>query len=249
MPALANRPVPSSRTGAAEGEAMRTLPQRLLLISLDEDGKPRDPRSSLANGLAGAALMDLVLAGRLGQEDGRLVACGGESAGDELLDFVLAEIRGQQRPRKLKWWVNRLGSGGWGRAPVRRRLIEQLTRAGVLRQGEERVLGLVPVTRHPPSDPALAERKRAAVREVLVAGREPDAALVALVALVRVCGLVDACVDKLERRAARQRAKQLSEGDQVSGAVRQLHDTEAAVLAAVIAASAASGGGGGGGGS
>jgi hypothetical protein len=32
---------------------MRTLPERLLLISLDDGGKPRDPRSSLANGLAG----------------------------------------------------------------------------------------------------------------------------------------------------------------------------------------------------
>ena len=232
---------------------MRTLPQRLLLISLDEDGKPRDPSSSLANGLAGAALMDLVLAGRLDQEDGRLVASGGQATGDELLDFVLAEIRGQERPRKLKWWVNRLGSGGWGTAPVRRRLIEQLTREGVLRQGEERVLGLVPVTRHPPSDPALAERERAAVREVLVAGREPDAAMAALVALVHVCGLVDACVDRSQRRAARQRAKQLAEGDQVGGAVRQLQDEMAgamvaAVIAATASASAGAGGGGDGGG-
>jgi hypothetical protein len=55
-PALAappDQPVPSSGTGAAEGAAMGTLPQRLLLISLDEDGKLRDPNSSLANGLAG----------------------------------------------------------------------------------------------------------------------------------------------------------------------------------------------------
>jgi hypothetical protein len=55
---------------------MRTLPERLLLISLDHDGKPRDPRSSLTNGLAGAALMELVLAGRLDQDDGRLVTPG-----------------------------------------------------------------------------------------------------------------------------------------------------------------------------
>jgi Golgi phosphoprotein 3 GPP34 len=127
--------------------------------------------------------LELVLAGRLDQQDGRLVAPGTEATGDELLDFVLAEIRGQQRPRKLKWWVNRLGSGGWGDAPVRRRLIDKLTRDGVLERAEERVLGLVPVTRHPPRDPALPDRERAAVREVLVAGREPDAALAALIAL------------------------------------------------------------------
>jgi hypothetical protein len=138
--------------------------------------------------------------------------------------------------------VNRLGSGGWGTAPVRRRLIEQLTREGLLGQGEKRVLGLVPVTRHPPSDPALAGRERAAVREVL-AGREPDAAMAAP---VHVCGLVDACVDRSERRLARQRAKQLADGDQVGGAVRQLQDDmTAAMMAAVIAATASASAGAG----
>jgi Golgi phosphoprotein 3 GPP34 len=234
---------------------MRTLPERLLLISLDDDGKPRDPRSSLADGLAGAALMELVLALRLERDAGRLVAPGGQATDDGLLDFVLAEVRAQERPRKLKWWVNRLGSGGWGREPVRRRLIDKLTREGVLARGEEPVLGLVPVTRHPPSDPALADRERAAVREVLVDGREPDAALAALVALVHVCGLVDACVAGPERKAARGRARRMAEGDQVGGAVRQLQDDmTAAMMAAVIAATAASstgagdGGGGGDGG-
>jgi hypothetical protein len=149
--------------------------------------------------------------------------------------------------------VNRLGSGGWGDSPVRQRLIEKLTREGVLGRAEERVLGLVPVTRHPPSDPALADRERAAVREVLVAGREPDAAMAALVALVHVCGLVDACVAGPERKAARARAKRLAEGDQVGGAVRQLQDEMtaammAAVTAATASASAGAGGGGGDGG-
>jgi hypothetical protein len=233
---------------------MRTLPERLLLISLDEDGKPRDPRSSLANGLAGAALMELVLAGRLGRDDGRLVAPGGQATGDELLDFVLAEVRAQERPRKLKWWVSRLGSGGWGREPVRRRLIDKLTGEGVLGRGEERVLGLVPVTRHPPTDPAAADQERAAVREVLVDGRPPDAPTAALVALVSVCGLVDACVERPERRAARARAKQIAAGDQMGGAVRELQEEMAAMLAAVVAATSAAavsdgGGGGDGGGS
>jgi hypothetical protein len=203
---------------------MRSLPERLLLISLDHHGKPRDSRSSLANGLAGAALMELVLAGRLEQESGRLVAPGEQATGDELLDFVLAEIRGQGRPRKLKWWVSRLGSGGWGDAPVRRRLIDKLTREGVLERVEGRVLGLVPVTRHPASDPALPARERAAVREVLVGDGEPDASMAALVALVDVCGLVDACVAGPERRAARARARRLAERDQLGGAVRQLQD-------------------------
>jgi hypothetical protein len=35
---------------------MPTLPERLLLLSLDDDGQPRDPRSTLGYALAGAAV-------------------------------------------------------------------------------------------------------------------------------------------------------------------------------------------------
>jgi Golgi phosphoprotein 3 GPP34 len=197
--------------------------------------------------------MELVLTGRVEQRDGGLVAPGSRTTGDELLDHVLGQIRAENRPRRLKWWVNRLGSGGWGRQPVRRRLIGKLSREGVLRRSEERILGLVPVTRHPPTDPAAADQERDAVGAVLLGRRQPDASTAALIALVEVCGLTGACVPASERRAAKARAGQIAADDQMGGAVRQLQDEAmAAVLAAVVATTASSaavaGGDGGGGG-
>jgi Golgi phosphoprotein 3 (GPP34) len=50
---------------------MRTLPEPLLLISTDHRGTPRDPRSSLGCALAGAALSELLLAGRLRHDHAR----------------------------------------------------------------------------------------------------------------------------------------------------------------------------------
>ena len=49
---------------------MLTLPERLLLISIDQRGRPRDPKSSLGYALAGAALTELLLAGRLRHDHG-----------------------------------------------------------------------------------------------------------------------------------------------------------------------------------
>jgi Golgi phosphoprotein 3 GPP34 len=224
---------------------MLTLPDRLLLISIDDRGRPRDPESSLGRALAGAALTELLLAGRL-HHDGLLVAGPASPTGDTFLDEVLAEIRREERPRTLKWWVSRLASRRRGRPPARDRLIDQLSDQGVLARGERRVLGLVPVATHRLADPATGERVRAAIGEVLLGRREPDERTAALVALVQVSGLVDACVAEPERRRARRRAEQIAAGNEVGEVVRRIQqEVLAAVTAAVVASSVATSSGGG----
>src|SRR5688500_12737547 len=126
---------------------MPTLPEWLLLLSLDDDGQPRDPRSTLGYALAGAAITELLLAGRLAYRDDRLQAASASPTGDPVLDEVLDQVRAEPKDRKLQWWVNRLGGGGgWRRPAVRNRLIDHLTTTGVLAKGQERLLGLFPVT-------------------------------------------------------------------------------------------------------
>jgi len=224
---------------------MLTLPKRLLLISIDNRGTPRDPKSSLGHALASAALIELLLAGRLRHDDGRVVAATACPTGETLLDEVFAEVRGEQQLRTLEWWVHRLASRHRGRKPIRDRLIDQLTERGVLARDERRVLGLVPVATHPVADPATAERARAAIGEVLLGRQEPDEHAAALVALVQVSGLVDACVPDAERRQARRRAKQIAAGNEVGEAVKRIQEeVMAAVTAAVVASSAAASGGG-----
>lgn len=222
---------------------MLTLPERLLLISIDDQGKPHDPKSSLGPALAGAALTELLLAGQLRNDDDRVVATTAGPTGEALLDEVVAEIRGEKRPRTLKWWVQRLASRHRGRKPVRDRLIDQLTERGLLAGGERRVLGLIPVATHRVADPAAAERARAAISEVLLGHQEPDERAAALIALVQVSGLVDACVPAAERSEARRRAGQIAAGNQVGEAVKHVQqEVMAAVTAAVVASSAAASG-------
>ena len=185
---------------------MPTLPERLLLVSLDDDGQPRDPKSSLASALAGAAVTELLLAGRLALGDDRLAVADASPTGDPVLDEVLRQV-----------------------------------------EAEERLLGLIPVTRHPPAEPTADDQAREEVRAVLVGGRDPDEPTAAL---VEVTGLVDACVDRSERRQARQRARQIAAGDQVGEAVRRIQqEVMAAITVAVAAATTTavtSGGDGGG---
>jgi hypothetical protein len=87
---------------SAAEDSMLTLPEQLLLISIDQRGRPRDPNSSLGYALAGAALTELLLAGRLRHDHGQVVVATASPIGDTPLDEVVAEVRAEQRPRTLK---------------------------------------------------------------------------------------------------------------------------------------------------
>jgi hypothetical protein len=216
---------------------VRTLPERLLLISTDDRGEARRPRGGFDYALAGAALSELLLAGRLRREDDRLVATTAAPTGEALLDEVLAEIRGQDRPRGLEWWVRRLASGHRCRKPIRDRLIGQLTARGVLlAAGDEvRVLGRVWVRTTPTvAGSATVGQERAAIGEVVLGRQEPDERAAALVALVQVSGLLGRCVPKAELRQARRRAKRIGAADEVSKAVRWLQTGDAFTEGAVV---------------
>jgi hypothetical protein len=219
-----------------------TLAEDLLPVSLDDDGHPRDPGSALGYAVAGGIIAELLLGGRIVLDPGKKVQVAGigDSTGDAVLDAALERIRAEDKPRKVKWWVQKVAGGGWRNDVARNEVIEDLTADGVLTRQTGKVLGMFKVATHPPADPAAPERPRAAVREVLIGGAAPDERTAALVGLVNAAGLVDACVEKADRKAARARAKEIAKGEHVSDAVKALQEeVMAAVMVAITASSVA----------
>jgi hypothetical protein len=85
---------------------MLTLPERLLLISIDQRGRPRDPTSSLGYALAGAALTELLLAGRLRHDHGQVVVATASPIGDTApiaACFRKQTYRGVSQSRANQW--------------------------------------------------------------------------------------------------------------------------------------------------
>ena len=221
---------------------MTNLAEDLLLISLDDDGRPRNPSSALGYAVAGGIIAELLLSGRivLGPDKKAQVAGIGQGTGDKVLDGALERIRVEEKPRDVKWWVRKIAGGDWSNEAARNDVIDDLTDDGVLTRQTGKVLGMFTVTTHPPADPAAPERPRAAVREVLIGGAAPDERTAALVGLVNAAGLVDACVEKPDRKAARARAKEIARGEHVSDAVKALQEEiMAAVMVAITASSVA----------
>lgn len=223
-----------------------TTAQALLLVALDDE-KGADTANwgaGVEPGLAGALLLDLVAAGCLDDENGKLVPTDREPPPDRIAAAALRAIAGDEKRRDAKAWVGRLPKA---LRPLRERVAEDLVARGVLAEQRRRRLGIFESTRYPERDPAPERELRARLTDVLVAGREPEPAEAMVISLLHAYDLIKRVVPRDDRRAARRRAKEIAEGDVIAAAVgRAASDVQASTMAAVIAAtttsSAASGG-------
>ncbi|MFC8226910.1 GPP34 family phosphoprotein [Streptomyces sp. NPDC057287] len=141
-------------------DAEPTLPEALLLLALDPvRGKPYCRGRFLEYGIAGAALAELELQGRIAQERGRVTVVNPLDPPDALLAVFLRSL---PPPGK-----SRFGSGtsarGWVRQAGRQAeglYLDALVERGVLRRETRRLLGLLPYHRHPAGSASPAEEVR-----------------------------------------------------------------------------------------
>lgn len=218
-------------------EATLTLQEQFLLLCLN-DQTGRLEEAWVDYGLNGAALMDLLLRGRLAlAEKGAVVVQDDSPTGDDLLDRALTRVAEEQKRRPIGHWI---GSLYRGKPTPRQSLLERLTDRGILVMQEGRVLWVFPTTRYPARDDrpehALRDRLMAALR-----GREPvEPSLAALIALLRSGQALDRVLSRQEEKQYRPRIEAIAAGDAVSTAGgKAVSEAIAAATAAMIAASTA----------
>ena len=225
--------------GNGDDSIMRlTLAEELVLVATDKDGSvDKKAWTSLDNGIAGAGLLELVLAGRIALEDEKITVADATPTGNRLPDEALEAIVASGRPRTVKHWIGKLAKGG-----VRRSVYAQLDERGVLAPERGKFLGLVPRTRQVEVDPGPEQEVRARLRAAGL-GQAPDldARTVALASLVKACGLVSAVFEREDRKAADERIAELAASDAVGAAVKAVTDATAAAAAAAIIASSSAG--------
>ena len=209
------------------------LAEDLLLLATDDaTGKTTVSATHLDPALAGAVLMDLVIAGRINLEgDGRrarVVVVNVEPLGDPVLDVALQSLidKGPDKPGHA---IGTLAKG------LRDRLNENLAQRGILRRESGRILGLFPTTRWPAQDVGHEASLRGAIASVLVTGTEPDGRTAAVISVLTAADMLGTVVDKTDLKAAKERGKQIGEGNWASDNVRKvIQEAQAAIAAAVI---------------
>ena len=237
---------------------MRKLGEDIVLVALREDGKVSSS-ATLRFGVAGGELVELVVAGRVGVERGRLTVLDSTPTGDALLDAALASIAGARRAPQPKTWVAQ------SRAGHLQGYLRRMAELGIVREERVRVLGIFGSRRWPIQDPASISQARARLDAVALSEGPVSLTEAAFGGLVHAVGLDRALYRGSAGRPARARLQKIAKRDPASRAVGEAVDAlqesvDAAVDSAVSAAVSASvhaahhaasahhGGGGGGGG-
>lgn len=163
-----------------------TLPEELLLLALDPvRGTPYCRNRILEYALAGAALAELELQGRVTGQRGEIQVVDPLEPPDPILAALMRSLPAPGKGRSgvpAQGWVRRAGQPAGGM------YLEAAVRRGVLLRETRRFLGLLPYHRHPagPQSYAVHVRERFAA-----AGRAglPDHRSRALASLVAAAGL------------------------------------------------------------
>lgn len=223
------------RDRPAYREPMLLAEDLLLLLTDDESGITR--AASLALGLGGAVLADLLAA--------RAVVAEGTDSfwhrrafhaapTDRPADPVLAEALDliARKPRSGADLVPRLGKP---LAPVLR---ERLAAQGLLAPREHRVLGIFPTTRWPASDLRYEQGLRQHLVGVLTGSRAPDPRAATLLAVLAAMGELRALGEtSLNGRELKTSAKRFLDDDLAAQAVKAaVAAAQAATAGAVTAA-------------
>lgn len=212
-----------------------TLGEELMLLSLDDDKGVAKEQQRVGYAVAGAALVELALAGRIEVTDEKapkVLVRDAAPVGVAPLDGVLASVAGREKPRTAQDWVSRLASDTVKSAR------ESLVDRGLVREEHKKVLGIFPRQTFPEADggPEAALRQR--LSDVLVAGAEPDERTAALVVVLHGAGLSKLLVPEDRSVTAKEldaRMKEIAASHWAAKAVRRtIEGVQAAVIAAVM---------------
>lgn len=211
---------------------MLTFAEEILLLLLDDkSGKfVPVPTWSRQCALAGAALMDLALEGRIDTDLEKLVLIDRSPTGDDLLDPILARMAEEPEVHDARFWVERLGEeqSGW----MEDHALARLVRRGILESEGGRLLWVFRARRYPTIDGKAQREVRLRIMNVLFSDEIPDPRDIVIICLADACGIFRLIMSEADIERSRERIDVIRRmdliGQAVSKAVRELEASIAA---------------------
>ncbi|MFI5860398.1 GPP34 family phosphoprotein [Streptomyces sp. NPDC051546] len=214
-----------------------TLAEEIMLLSLDDESGSVKQRAVVGWAVAGALLLELVLAERVRVSGKYLELADAPPTGEELLDGRVELLRawvGGRDGRRVTEWLTK--DQAKAVAPV----VERLVGRGVVVEERRKALGVFPVRRYPEADGtaerALRERLAAAVAE----GAEPDERTASLIAVIHAAGLHGLAFPGIPRKEITARTAAIADGQWAAGSIRTaIRDMQMAMAAVAVATTTA----------
>jgi Golgi phosphoprotein 3 len=199
---------------------MMTVPEQFLLLTLDTNTgeflKLPDTYSRAA--FAGAALMELALAGRIDSDLDRVWVVDPAVTGDAALDPVLSAMSAAGAPANVECFVEKLVPLGSG---VREAALNALLDRGVLERSEQRSMFRKPKSAFALQDRSNLEGMKEALREVLLGTAMPEPRDVCIMTLAKTCDLMGRVIPPQDARKALDRLEAFSKTELIGQTVRR----------------------------
>ena len=192
-------------------------------------------------GLAGAILLDLLLDGRIGMENGRIIPRPGNTPSDPVKSEVIQMITESARPRRAGYWVRRLAFRYNG---YLNQIRVGLAGKRLLKIEESRLLGIIPWRRSFLTESYTRTNLIRQLKNDILVYRGDAGESGALAGLVEACRMRRILsTDREELKMIRSQVKKILKDSPVSDAVAQtIRQVQAAIIASVTASIAASSG-------
>lgn len=204
-----------------------TIGEEIMLLSLDDHTGAVKQRHGASWAVAGGALLELVLAERIGIDGRKLLLLHPAPTGVPLLDTKLTYLASRPRhpdlfaPRVDRWIVRERRSSV-------REACHSLAVRGVVRE-----LRFQAARRYPQVDRTVEQLLRARLARVVLNGEQPDARTCGLIALLHSSQLHRIAFPYLSPAEVKPRMERISQGEWAGDVVRQ------AIRAAAAAAASA----------
>jgi len=162
------------------GVGQLTLPEALALLLISPEGRITTTGTVFDLGLAGAALGDLALRGRVALDLGRVAVAKVPPIGEPTLDGFTTFLAAAPSPQQPATWIRRLSDRA-----LRESVLGGLVVRGVLGREPGRAQAFFPSVLWPEQDPRPGQALRAEVDAVLRGQAPPSPFTTALIGLLR----------------------------------------------------------------
>jgi hypothetical protein len=213
---------------------MLTTFEELYLLSIHEDKGTviASAAHGLQFGLAGAILVELAIQGKITiTENHRVGLVDTEPLGDEILDEVIETIRTSEKDRKFGYWIDEFSQKP---EKFRRRLAERLVQKGLVGQEEDHLVWIVPSPNFPDVEASTKYVIKSHLRSIVLACEAAELRDIALMNLVKACGLSFLVFLRDERKLAARRIHELMVGEAMKNTQAQAIEEIAVALEGMI---------------
>jgi hypothetical protein len=185
---------------------MTNIFEALFILALDEDEGyiVESALENLETALAGAVLAELALQKQIEMRDNRVVVSSQERTGNPILDKAFSDILDETRLRKPRYWINTLAY-----KKLLKEIGHDLVDQGVLSRQKKRLHLAMASGEEQAQAPSLKYSIKSHLREIILAGGQPELADQVLLAFLYHADLLRLVFTIEERKIASKEIKKL----------------------------------------